>query len=77
MLGVILGLAVALAVHFHTNFHAVVPGLVFRSAQLDPVALDDFIQRYPPRRIGIRRNGPFPAAAASASSTCPRIPGPR
>lgn len=45
-IGSLLGLTIALLIHFRTNFHVVVPGLVYRSGQLDAVTLDQYIQKF-------------------------------
>jgi len=45
-LGVVLGLVVAVLVHFRANFHEVILGRIYRSGQLDPVTLEDYVQRF-------------------------------
>jgi protein tyrosine phosphatase (PTP) superfamily phosphohydrolase (DUF442 family) len=49
--GVMTGLAGALGLHYWDNFHAVLPGLVYRSAQLDASGLEARITRYHFRTI--------------------------
>ena len=58
-LGTVLGLAVAVLLQFQTNFHAVLPGLVYRSGQLDPVTLATIIERHRLHTI-INLRGPCP-----------------
>jgi protein tyrosine/serine phosphatase len=57
--GVFWGLTIALLLHFRTNFHVVVDGLAYRSGQLDPVTLENYIQSHHFQTIiNLRGSGP-------------------